>query len=134
MFATAFVAVLDPATGSLDYVNAGHEPPAIVGSGGVRARLQPTGPALGLMPALPFGVQSERLAAGETLLAYTDGVVDARDPADGPFGEERLMELLHQDAASAELLLERIDAALSAHITTAPQFDDVAMLATRRTT
>jgi phosphoserine phosphatase RsbU/P len=133
MFATAFVAVLDPATGALDYVNAGHEPPAIIGSGGVRARLQPSGPALGLMPGLPFGVHSERLATGETLFAYTDGVVDARDPADGPFGEERLMELLHQDATSAERLLERIDAALSAHITTAPQFDDVAMLATRRT-
>ncbi|HKP15340.1 MAG TPA: response regulator, partial [Gemmatimonadaceae bacterium] len=49
MFATAFVAVLDPATGALDYLNAGHEPPAIVGSAGVRARLQPTGPALGLL-------------------------------------------------------------------------------------
>ena len=133
MFATAFVAVLDPATGALDYVNAGHEPPAIIGSGGVRARLQPTGPALGLMPELPFGVQSERLASGETLFAFTDGVVDARDPADGPFGEERLMALLHPDATSAERLLERIDAALSAHITTAAQFDDVAMLATRRT-
>jgi sigma-B regulation protein RsbU (phosphoserine phosphatase) len=132
MFATAFVAVLDPATGALDYVNAGHEPPAIIGSGGVRARLQPTGPALGLMPDLPFAVQSERLAAGETLFAYTDGVVDARDPADGPFGEERLMALLHSDATAAERLLERIDAALSAHITTVPQFDDVAMLATRR--
>ena len=134
MFATAFVAVLDPATGALEYVNAGHEPPAIIGSEGVRARLQPTGPALGLMPGLPFAVQSERLASGETLFAYTDGVVDARDPADGPFGEDRLMDLLHPDAPSAERLLEQIDAALSAHITTAPQFDDVAMLATRRTT
>ena len=132
MFATAFVAVLDPATGALDYVNAGHEPPAIIGSGGVRARLQPTGPALGLMPELPFGVQSERLAVGETLFAYTDGVVDARDPEDEPFGEERLMALLYPDAAAAALL-ERIDAALSAHITTAAQFDDVAMLVTRRT-
>jgi phosphoserine phosphatase RsbU/P len=134
MFATAFVAVLDPATGVLDYVNAGHEPPAIIGSDGVRARLQPTGPALGLMPELPFGVQSERLESGETLFAYTDGVVDARDPDDGPFGEERLMALLHSDATAADGLLERIDAALSAHITTAPQFDDVAMLATRRAT
>jgi len=133
MFATAFVAVLDPATGALDYVNAGHEPPAIIGADGVRARLAPTGPALGLLPALEFGVSSERLAAGETLFAYTDGVVDARDLEDGPFGEERLMALLHSDAMPAASLLERIDAALSAHITTAAQFDDVAMLATRRT-
>ncbi|PYP80891.1 MAG: response regulator receiver protein [Gemmatimonadetes bacterium] len=133
MFATAFVAVLDPATGALDYVNAGHEPPAIIGSNGVRARLEPTGPALGLMPELVFGVKRERLAIGETLFAYTDGVVDARDPGDGSFGEERLMALLHTEAPAAASLLERIDAALTAHITTAAQFDDVAMLATRRT-
>ena len=133
MFATAFVAVLDPATGALEYVNAGHEPPAVIDArGSLRARLEPTGPALGLMPDLAFGVSSERLAVGETLFAYTDGVVDARDPADGPFGEERLMALLHSDATSAASLLERIDAALSAHMTTAAQFDDVAMLATRR--
>ncbi|HKP15841.1 MAG TPA: PP2C family protein-serine/threonine phosphatase, partial [Gemmatimonadaceae bacterium] len=100
---------------------------------GVRARLQPTGPALGLLPELPFGVQREQLASGETLFAYTDGVVDARDPADGHFGEERLMELLQRDATSAEGLLGRIDEALSAHITTAAQYDDVAMLVTRRT-
>jgi phosphoserine phosphatase RsbU/P len=134
MFATAFVAVLDPATGALDYVNAGHEPPAILDAGGaVRARLQPTGPALGLLPDLVFTVASERLAAGETLFAYTDGVVDARDPNDVAFGEDRLMELLHTEPATAARLLERIDAALSAHIAAAEQFDDVAMLATRRT-
>jgi serine phosphatase RsbU (regulator of sigma subunit) len=60
--------------------------------GSLRARLEPTGPALGLMPELPFGVASERLAVGETLFAYTDGVVDARDSAEAPFGEDRLMK------------------------------------------
>jgi serine phosphatase RsbU (regulator of sigma subunit) len=135
MFATAFVAVLEPATGALDYVNAGHEPPAIIGAGGaIRARLGPTGPALGLMPDLEFGVASEHLAAGETLFSYTDGVVDARDIQDEPFGEERLMALLASERTAAAGLLDRIDAALSAHITTADQFDDVAMLATRRCT
>ena len=134
MFATAFVAVLDPATGALDYVNAGHEPPVILDAGGApRARLQPTGPALGLMPDLEFTVASECLRGGETLFAYTDGVVDARDPNDAPFGEDRLMSLLRSESVPAASLLERIDAALSAHITTAAQFDDVAMLATRRT-
>jgi serine phosphatase RsbU (regulator of sigma subunit) len=134
MFATTFAAVLDPATGAVDYVNAGHEPPAIVDAAGrVRARLAPTGPALGLMPDLEFAVASERLAAGETLFAYTDGVVDARDPQDEAFGEDRLMALLQLDGTSAAGLLERIDQALSAHIGTAEQFDDVAMLATRST-
>ena len=74
------------------------------------------------------------LVAGETLFAYTDGVVDARDIQDEPFGEERLMALLASEGTAAAGLLDRIDAALSAHITTADQFDDVAMLATRRCT
>ena len=133
MFATAFAAVLDPATGALDYVNAGHEPPAIVDAGGrVRARLAPTGPALGLMPELEFGVASELLAAGDTLYAYTDGVVDARDLQDEPFGEDRVMALLQAEGTPTGGLLERIDAALTAHIGTAEQFDDVAMLVARR--
>ncbi|HEU4720449.1 MAG TPA: PP2C family protein-serine/threonine phosphatase, partial [Gemmatimonadaceae bacterium] len=110
-------------------------PPAIVDAGGrVRARLAPTGPALGLLPELDFAVATERLNAGETLFAYTDGVVDARDVQDEPFGEERLMALLHSDGTAAAGLLARVDAALTAHISTAEQFDDVAMLATRRTT
>jgi serine phosphatase RsbU (regulator of sigma subunit) len=133
MFATTFAAVLDPATGVLDYVNAGHELPAVVdASGRVRARLAPTGPALGLMPDLEFVVASEQLGAGETLFAYTDGVVDARDPRNEPFGEDRLMALLGTDGAGVAGLLQRIDADLDAHIGTAEQFDDVAMLAIRR--
>ena len=133
MFATAFVAVLDPTSGVLEYVNAGHEPPAVLGVGGVlRARLAPTGPALGLMPDLEFGVCTQQLAPGETLFAFTDGVTDARDPRDDAFGEERLMALLQAEGMPAAALLERVDAALSGYIATALQFDDVAMLATRR--
>jgi serine phosphatase RsbU (regulator of sigma subunit) len=133
MFATAFAAVLDPATGTLDYVNAGHEPAVVVDAGGrVRARLAPTGPALGLMPGLDFAVDTERLAAGDTLFAYTDGVVDARDPHDAPFGEDRMLALLQAADIPTSALLARVDSALSAHIGAAEQFDDVAMLATRR--
>src|SRR5690606_33403682 len=46
MFATMFVGVLDPATGTLAYVNGGHESPAVLAGGSVRARLSPTGPAV----------------------------------------------------------------------------------------
>jgi serine phosphatase RsbU (regulator of sigma subunit) len=135
MFATVFFAVLDPATGAIDYVNAGHELPVLVGADGrVRARLAPTGPAVGLMPDLQFGVAQERLATGETLFSYTDGVTDAHDPAEAALGEERLLALLAGDAGSAPALLSRVDAALTSHIGGAAQFDDIAMLAVRRTT
>ena len=85
-----------------------------------------------LLPDLEFTVCSERLASGETLFAFTDGVTDARDPADEAFGEERLMALLQTEGMSAAALLERVDTALSDYMASAAQFDDVAMLATRR--
>jgi sigma-B regulation protein RsbU (phosphoserine phosphatase) len=133
MFATVFFAVVDPASGSLDYVNAGHEPPVLLAADGhVRGRLSPTGPAVGLMPDLQFNVGRECLAPGETLFAFTDGVGDARDSDDASFGEERLLALLGASAVPAADLLARVDAALSAHIGGGAQFDDVAMLAARR--
>jgi phosphoserine phosphatase RsbU/P len=133
MFATVFFGVLDPASGTLEYVNAGHELPVVLGAdGGVRTRLAPTGPAVGLMPDLTFGVGRECIGRGETLLAYTDGVVDARNSAEESYGEERLMALLTDNAATAEALLDRVDAALGVHVADAAQFDDVAMLAARR--
>ena len=133
MFATVFFAVLDPPTGVVEYVNAGHEPPVVLGAdGAVRARLAPTGPAVGLMAELPFGVARECIGRDEMLVAYTDGVVDARNPAEESFGEERLMALLANGGATAQGLIERVDSALGSFIADAAQFDDVAMLAARR--
>ena len=132
MFATAFFGVLDPARGTLDYVNAGHELPVVLDAGSrVRARLAPTGPALGLMPGLSFAAATETLSPGETLFAFTDGVVDARTVGEDAYGEERLMAMLEQ-GGDASALLTRVDAALDAHTAGAPAFDDVAMLAARR--
>jgi len=133
MFATVFFAVLDPASGSFDYVNAGHEPPVLLAADGrVRGRLEPTGPAVGLMPAMEFGTSQACLAPGETMFAFTDGVGDARDPDGSSFGEARLLALLAERAARAGELLARVDAALATHVGDGAPFDDVAMLAVRR--
>jgi phosphoserine phosphatase RsbU/P len=83
------------------------------------------------MPGLSFAAATETLAAGETLFAFTDGVVDARDAGEDAYGEERLMAMLEQ-GGDASALLARVDAALDAHAAGAPPFDDVAMLAARR--
>jgi sigma-B regulation protein RsbU (phosphoserine phosphatase) len=98
----------------------------------VRARLAPTGPAVGLMADLPFGVARECIGRGEMLVAYTDGVIDARNPAEESYGEERLMALLASAGSTAQGLIEHVDAALGSFIADAAQFDDVAMLAARR--
>ena len=133
MFATVFFAVLDPATGVVEYVNAGHELPSLLAAdGAVRARLAPTGPAVGLMADLPFRVARECIGRGEMLVAYTDGVVDARNPAEESYGEDRLMAVLADGGATAQGLIERVDSALGSFIADAAQFDDIAMFAARR--
>ena len=130
MFATVFFAVLDPAAGALWYANGGHEAPAVLAAdGSVRARLGVTGPAVGLLPGLTFRVAEARLEAGEQLLAFTDGVPDARSPSGEAFGEPRMLACA---AAAPGAALDAIQRALSDFCAGEPAFDDVTMLAVRR--
>ena len=133
MFATLFFGVLDPASGSLTYINAGHEPLSIIGPVGVKETLSPSGPAVGVMPHTEFKIQQVHLGAGDTLVGYTDGITDARSPHDQLFTKERLQLLFEQPVSSASDLLEQIIANLTTHIDNAPQDDDVTILAVRRT-
>ena len=132
MFATAFLGVLDPASGRLVYVCAGHEAPAVAASGNVRQRLEPTGPALGLLPGLDFEAAEATLAPGETLVAFTDGVTDAQAPDGSLFSEERLLSLVATPAPSSNVLLSRVDTALAEHVAGGANFDDVTLLVLQR--
>ena len=132
MFATIFFAALDPVTGALEYVNAGHEPPVVLQRAGGHRRLAPTGPAVGLMPGLPFTVGQEVLAHGETLVAFTDGVTDARSAAGAEFTEARFLTLMQEPAPSSAALLGRVSDALAAHAAGTEPFDDVTLLAVGR--
>jgi len=135
MFATAFVAVLDPASGRVAWVNAGHEAPVILGpSRSPAPRLAPGGPALGLMPGMTFTAGTNLLAPGETLFAFTDGVTESKDPSGRFFSEERLIDLLAREAPSATELLDAVGAAVAAHSAGSERSDDITMLAVRRAT
>lgn len=133
MFATLFFGVLDPASGLLTYINAGHEPLYIIGPVGVKETLSPSGPAVGVILHTEFKIQQTHLEPGDTLVGYTDGITDARSPSNQLFTKERLQLLLKQPVSSASDLLEQIIADLSTHIDNAPQDDDVTLLAVRRT-
>jgi sigma-B regulation protein RsbU (phosphoserine phosphatase) len=133
MFATVFFGVLDPATGSLTWINAGHEAPIIIAPSGVVGRLPPSGPALGMMPEMTFEVRESRIESGQTLLAFTDGVTDARDVSGALYSEKRLLELVGEGAPTAASLLDRIERTVSAHSAGAERSDDITMLAVRRT-
>jgi serine phosphatase RsbU (regulator of sigma subunit) len=131
MFATVFFGIFDPDTGRLDYVNAGHESALVVAACQVKQRLGPTAPAMGLMPDCRIEVASTTLDVGDLLFAYTDGVVDATDTHDA-FGEHRLVELLGRKHVSAEAMIESLTQALQTHSTGIAPFDDITMLALRR--
>ena len=131
MFATLLLAGLDPSTGELTYVNAGQEPPLVVGSAGVKARLAATGMAVGILPEADFRVESLALEPGDVLLGFTDGVPDALSPTGERFGRERMLSLLEPQPNSARELLDRIQEALLDHMGDAAPFDDVTMLAVR---
>ncbi len=133
MFATLFFGVLDPDTGLLTYINGGHEPLFILRDAVVRATLNPTGPAVGMMPNMKFKVKQVRLEAGDTLISYTDGVTEARAPDRSLFTSKRLLALLQQPITSATELMEMLKTALFTYIDDAPQFDDITILAVRRT-
>jgi sigma-B regulation protein RsbU (phosphoserine phosphatase) len=132
MFASLFFGVLDPANGSLVYVNGGHEPPLIVGPAGVKTPLEPTGPVVGIFPDANFDVQEAHVEPGDILVAVTDGVTEAQDPGRALFTTERLYSLLAQPSPSASALLDRIEASVRDHTAGADQSDDITMLAVRR--
>jgi sigma-B regulation protein RsbU (phosphoserine phosphatase) len=91
MFVTAVCGWLDVATGELAFSCAGHEPPLRVPPAGAPAPLPGEGgPILGLLDTVAFPVNAVRLAPGEAILAYTDGIGEAFDAQGGLFGLERL--------------------------------------------
>jgi phosphoserine phosphatase RsbU/P len=132
MFATLFFGILDPATGVLHYVNGGHEPPVIAGGHGIKRRLDPTSFAVGIVEDAEFAVERTELEPGDSLLAYTDGVTDARNASNEPFTERRLLSLAGERVSGAEELLDRIMDDLEGHVGTTGQFDDISLLAVSR--
>jgi sigma-B regulation protein RsbU (phosphoserine phosphatase) len=133
MFVTAFVARLDLATGELEYVNAGHNPPYRLGTDGRLATFaERTEPALGAVEAHAYHGVTARLEPGDTLVLYTDGVVEARSPGDDEFHSLRLETQLaasHDLAPSAVVrgLVDRIEEFAG----DVPQYDDVTVLVAR---
>jgi sigma-B regulation protein RsbU (phosphoserine phosphatase) len=132
MFATIFYGILDPATGTLTYMNGGHEPPMVLGTKGIKTTLDPSGPAVGIYPDLEFETGTLTLEPEDTLLVYTDGVMDARNKAGEVFGKNRLQEIIEGGFQSAEGLIEKIKNRLNDHIQSENQFDDITIMALRR--
>lgn len=130
MFATLFFGFLDPDTGSLSYINAGHEPLVVLNSSGVvKTLLKPTGPAIGIDAHARFGFEHLVLEPGTLLLGYTDGVPDAINSEGEFYSAEKLFSLLEKPVNSAAALTNRIVEAVESHIGEAEQHDDITLMA-----
>ncbi len=135
-YVTFFWGTFDPSTSKLRYVNAGHWPPLLArraGNGRVEIRrLERGGPVLGLLPTAEYQQDEEAILAGDLILLYSDGVVEATDPSGAEFGEERIVELLRsQGMGSAEELRGELFDALRQFTASETFSDDVTIVAAR---
>jgi serine phosphatase RsbU (regulator of sigma subunit) len=103
MFVTCFYAVLDPTSGNLRFANAGHDLPYTRHAGSV-CELRATGMPLGLMPGMHYEEQEVIVAVDESILFYSDGLVEAHNPEREMFGFPRLKALLQEHTGGAKLI------------------------------
>jgi serine phosphatase RsbU (regulator of sigma subunit) len=133
MFMTTFYGILDLRTGDLTYANAGHLPPYLLAPRqGARALAGEAGVPLGIVEEFPFEPLHVRLAPGDAIVLYTDGVTEADDPGANLFGEQRLEEVLagHVDD-SCDGIVGQVFEAVQRFAGGAPQADDIAILVVR---
>lgn len=135
LFITSFYGVLDPLSGTLKYCNAGHNPPYLIRS---REDMQiqmlaKTGMVLGVSEDGSWEQSKIRLAQGDTLLFFTDGLIDVQDPAGTSYGEERLKEAVVTHVGnSAQEFQAGLLRALHDFMGDAPQADDITLVVTVR--
>ncbi len=129
VYATLFVAILDPASRRLRYVNAGHNPQYVLRSDRRLEHLSASGLPIGLLAGRGYVEQSLELSAGDLLFFYTDGCVDVEDERDDLFGAERLEQLLTEfDPAGTDDVMVRVESALAAFRGSRELFDDATMM------
>jgi sigma-B regulation protein RsbU (phosphoserine phosphatase) len=131
-YATFFYGELNTTSRALTYVNAGHNPPMVFrqtdGSREV-LRLDTGGPVIGLMEDCVYRQGCVTLAAGDVLVAYTDGISEAMNAADEEWGDERFMDAVRPNhAVAARTLIDRLMTSADAFVAGAPQYDDMTLL------
>ena len=132
-FVTLFYAELDPLTGSLAFINAGHNPPLIAHAAGTLEQLGSGGPPLGIMPDFDYREGRTQLQPGDVLVSYSDGVTEQTNPKGEEFGPARLQDVVSQNIdRSAAAIRDKIEASLSAFAQGTPAVDDITLLIVKR--
>ncbi len=133
LFVTVWLAIMEISTGKGVAANAGHEYPAICRANGEFELIKyKHSPAVATMEDLTFREHEFELHPGDTLFVYTDGVPEATNLDNEPYGIERMLDVLNKDPkAELDVLLKSIRGSLDEFVGEAPQFDDITMLACR---
>ncbi len=133
MFVTCFYAILNPMSGHLSYANAGHDLPHLRHHNGEAEELRARGMPLGLMPGMGYEEKETILQAGESVLFYSDGLVEAHDPDGEMFGFPRLRALVAEHAEEERSLGDFLMEELHTFVGEGwEQEDDITLLTLRR--
>jgi len=133
MFVTCFYAILDPAAGRMRYSNAGHDLPYVLHHGEGTHELRATGMPLGLMPEMSYEEKEAVLGEGDSVLFYSDGLVEAHDPNYEMLGFPRLRALIAEHGNERSLVDFLLEALYTFTGEDWEQEDDITLLTLRRT-
>ena len=132
-FATLFIGLLEPDTNSLQYINAGHNPPLVIRSDGRTEYLNASGMPIGVMHFDVWEEESVDFLAGDSIFVFTDGIPEAFNSRDEQFGDERLEKLAIEYAGqSPKEFTDSIMAEVDKFIGEFPRSDDITMMVLRR--
>ncbi|WP_322493994.1 PP2C family protein-serine/threonine phosphatase [Chloroflexus sp.] len=132
IFSTIFCVIIDPASGTMRYVHAGHPAPVVLHADSSVEMLLSTGPAAGWITNAHFSTETTTLVIGDTLFAYTDGVTEARAPNGALFSEDRLLATLDPSLGGSNHRLAAVQQAVMAYTGRQQPEDDLTMLVVRR--
>ncbi len=133
-FITFFFCELNLKTGEVRYVNAGHNPPAVLNGRGKTERLGPSGLCLGMFPSSAYEVRQAKVEKGDIILLFTDGMTECRNRAGQEFGEEKLIDFLRRNSRQpADELLQELKAQFQAFTAGVDPFDDTTLVIIKKT-
>jgi len=132
-FISFFFGILDRTQNEIRFVNAGHNPPLLVDAAGGSRELGGTGLCLGMFPSASYGMMSMAIQPGEILCLFTDGIVESRNPDKEEFGDERLIELIHEARdLPVRGIIDKVFENISGFTHYADPADDMTIIAIKR--
>ena len=132
-FITLFAAELEPESGNLTFINAGHNPPLIGRADGTMELLASGGLPLGLMDFAEYEIGHAQLNSGDVLFIYSDGVSEANNLVEDEFGMDRLTEVIKANVGrSASGIRDKVESALSDFTGTAAPNDDITLVIVKK--